>query len=668
MEIFSLAPFRRETVCISCRHRGVPCIGQDHPEEDHQVLFENNRDPLVSRIQRVELLLEQLIEIGQKVEKDIASTGPRLPERKTASGYDTPVSDAQTREWLHTPAESQALSGGQDICVIAEYRKLSEELVKAFPSQEDIDVFCKSNYLATFYCHQLFTKGADRPEHEAMHFVNEIAKIPDPTTTLPVQIAKRMIIFATFLQYFPPRHSRGLKEHPASIMDRLVETAVRLVTTNEKIITCIDGLECIVLEGVFHSNNGSLRRAWLAFRKAMVIAQLMKIDQQKPIPAPASDASNQIRPMFLWFRIVYMDSYLSLMLGLPHGGQDTNMENDIPGETPSCKLERAHTLIARKIIDRNRQESLFHDFTATRELDRELLMAARCLPDKFWLPPDYTGIQPNTKESFWEIMRLCDQLHHFNLVHLLHLPFLLRCEKESKDYAYAKITCVNASREILSRFISFRKSNSDMVGAYCRTADFFAFMAGMTVLLAHIDSHRLDVVDWRAHQRLGDRAMVEQLLQNLELVRQQRNDSLTHNSAEQLRRLLDIESDAARGIQHTAGNTVNSLEENCGELQLSIPYFGIIKIGRYGITRDEPNDTSSGPAIPINMPSSVHAANHLFSAAGLDATPHLDPLMQMFLRPVLTCEDREEGDAMEATLHLPDRRRLEYNFVTQGCI
>lgn len=66
-----------------------------------------------------------------------------------------------------------------------------------------------------------------------------------------------MIIFASFLQYFRLQHSHGLSEHPAGIMDRLVDTAVRLgmlptsgsilrmvadchlVTTNETIVVCM---------------------------------------------------------------------------------------------------------------------------------------------------------------------------------------------------------------------------------------------------------------------------------------------------------------------------------------------------------------------------------------------------------------------------------------------
>jgi hypothetical protein len=536
-----------------------------------------------------------------------------------------------------------------------ECRKISGELVKAFPSQDDINIICKSDYIATFYCHQIFTKSADRPEHEAFDFVNEFARIPDPYTTPPVLVAKRMLIFALFLQYFRTQRSYGGAEHPIIVMDRLVETAVRLVTTNEKIVGCIEGLECIILEGVFQANGGNLRRAWIAFRKAIVIAQLMKMDHPSPPAVKALEPNSKVNPKFMWFRIVYMDSHLSLMLGLPHGGQETNMEDEVPGETPSCKLERVHTLIARRIIDRNRRESLLQDFTTTQELDRELLKVAKALPDKFWLPPNFTTIQPNTREAFWETMRLCDQLHHYNLVHLLHLPYLLRYEKESSYHTYAQITCVNASREILSRTIAFRNFNRDMITVYCRTSDFFAFMAAMTLLLAHVDSHRFQADDWRAHQRLGDRAMVEQLLENLEKVGNRTNDSLTIKSAEQLRHLLDIENDAARGMDHSAQTTVYCLEEHCGELQLSIPYFGIIKIGREGITKDRTTSQNSIQHPPTDIPDSVHVANHLFSAAGFGEALHQNPQDHHSLLPVLAAQPAQESQIALHNVNVDDQ-------------
>jgi hypothetical protein len=434
-----------------------------------------------------------------------------------------------------------------------------------------------------------------------------------------------MIILALFLQYFRAQNWSNLPEDPNTIMERLVETAVRLVTSNEKLICCIEGIECIVLEGLFRIKGGNLRQAWLAFRKAIVIAQLMKIDLPKPPVVKSLDSGTEVNSRFMWFRILYMDSMLSLMLGLPHGGEEANLGHEIPGETPTWKLERTHTLVGRRIIDRNRRNSFHEDFETTRELDQELLKAAKALPDKFWSPPKFNTLQPNTRAAFWEMMRLCDQVHHYNLVHLLHLPYLLRSDKESTYTTYSKITCINASREVLSRSIAFRHFNFKKATVYCRSADFLALMASMTILLAHIDSHKSGVEDWRVHQRLGDRAMVEELLEILVAVGKSADDNLTHQSAEQLQRLLDIESDTARGMEMSADCTVSCLEENCGDLQLHIPYFGIIKIGREGITKNSEADPTPAQPLPANVPDSIYVANHLISTMGFNEALHHEP-------------------------------------------
>jgi hypothetical protein len=83
--------------------------------------------------------------------------------------------------------------------------------------------------------------------------------------------------------------------------------------------------------------------------------------------------------------------------------------------------------------------------------------------------------------------------------------------------------------------------------------------------------------------------------------------------------LLDFESDAACGIGDTAENTVSRLQERCDEqLRLSIPYFGIIKIGADGVTKQwpvqqPPVSVLSDAGLSVD---SVHGNNNLFSGFG----------------------------------------------------
>jgi hypothetical protein len=537
------------------------------------------------------------------------------------------------------------------------WTRLTQDLLEAFPSQRDIDILCKSDYEATFYFHQTITR-ADGLDHVAFDFVNELAKIPDPSTH-PVLVAKLMFIFASFLQGFPPGQVIGLVEQASLVMKRLADTAIRLVTTNEELIGCMEGLECIILEGIFHTNAGNLRRAWLAFRKAMVTAQLMKMDRPNPPPAKAIHPDTGVNPTLMWFRIVQMDRLLSLMLGLSQGSPNWNMDYDVASETPIFRFERAHVAIAGRIIERNMHDPLLQDVSTTQKLDSELISASKILPDEFWTLPNFATSHRFTPEVFRDMARLAHQLHHYNLVHLLHLPYLLRWD-ENSYHAYSKMACINASRELLSRCVAFRSFNN--LTTACRTADFLALMGGLTILLAHMDSRRQGTQNMLAHQRLGDRAMVRQVHDNMDQLAKQTGDTLLSKSAGLLRRLLQIESEAVRGEVHTSQTTLSYLQQEFSVLQLPIPYFGIIQIAGKGIiSRGWPTQQTSGQLDLHESSESIEMVNHVFAfgtkpnliqnfyATSLQLEPDNQPFQSQLERQVAIASD---GNAQEQqTLH-----------------
>jgi hypothetical protein len=149
----------------------------------------------------------------------------------------------------------------------------------------------------------------------------------------------------------------------------------------------------------------------------------------------------------------------------------------------------------------------------------------------------------------------------------------------------------------------------------CRTVDFFSLMAAMTLLLAHLDGHRrcaaslahprqqqqetMKTENLPAHQRPGDRAMMEQAQESMEEVSRLNADALSALSADLLRRLLAIEAEAADGHAHRAESVSVQApdaaeeppeeigEDSSGAVRVYIPYFGIIKIAREGVISKE---------------------------------------------------------------------------------
>ncbi len=103
-----------------------------------------------------------------------------------------------------------------------------------------------------------------------------LCDMPGPDTH-PVLLAKYMLTFAFHLQYAHRDHFEQLQELSQdrnTLMTRLMDTVTGLVTSNDKMLGTVEGLECVMLQGVYEANCGNMRRAWMTFRRAMLIAQL----------------------------------------------------------------------------------------------------------------------------------------------------------------------------------------------------------------------------------------------------------------------------------------------------------------------------------------------------------------------------------------------------------
>jgi hypothetical protein len=449
-------------------------------------------------------------------------------------------------------------------------------------------------------------------ELDGVNWTKECTNIPE-SDIHPVLIAKQMLMFALLLQNLPIQETNVLLEPPRVIMKRLADTAIRLMTTNEELLGATESLECIILEAIYQANSGNLRRAWLAFRRAMMVAQMMGIHRPGCPPLQALDPSYKTSPQFMWFRIVYMDRFLSLMLGIPQGTSDNSMasENLLRNDTPSGRLQRMHTVIAGRILERNERNHFPQDFTSTFEIDAAILKAAKSMPDQFWAPPKFIGLDGRSHKAFWETMRLVDQIFHYSLLALLHLPH--SCNPagtgDASKFQYSKVTCGNASREILMRFAVFQSFSR--ITSFCRPADFFALLASMMLVLAHLDSHRRPPTDnYLAHQRNGDRALMGQVLENMESVAKLNDDVLTDKSASLLRRLLQIEAEAAQGYTFNTEKVDESevsqgTEDNV--LHISIPYLGFLRIARDGISCRE---LPQAPITDHGNIGSMHTANY----------------------------------------------------------
>jgi hypothetical protein len=111
----------------------------------------------------------------------------------------------------------------------------------------------------------------------------------------PVLIARTLLYLAHGIQNLHPSSldsaQLDLNCLLTTAMQRFLDTACRLVTSNDGILESLEGLECLILEGVFHINAGNLRRAWLVFRRAISLAQLTGLDRGGDADLPVLDST-----------------------------------------------------------------------------------------------------------------------------------------------------------------------------------------------------------------------------------------------------------------------------------------------------------------------------------------------------------------------------------------
>ncbi|RYP52331.1 hypothetical protein DL769_010697 [Monosporascus sp. CRB-8-3] len=442
---------------------------------------------------------------------------------------------------------------------------------------------------------------------------------------------------ANRLQKYSYFEGADLSDGLLAIMDQLVNATTALVTTNEEFYGTVEILQCILMEAAYQLGNGSIQKSWRANRRAMLVAQEIGVHRPCNRKFKTIDSRTEINREVVWFRILYYDRYYCLILGFPQGSPDISMVSGpvMADDEPLGRLDRAHAAIAARLLERidGRNLSPEEDCAMTQVIDAELLRAAKLMPIKFWLQPNFHGIRPESKREFWETWRGMSQVYHFNLINQLHLPQLLRFKADGSG-DYSKLACMNANREVLTRYMAYRATNTR--DGSCLTFDFLTLMAAITLLLAHLDSHlykRVRSTSVLEHQRLCDRTMLEQVLSIMETVYEVTNDPMSESSIKMLRCLLRIEEDAAEGGKYSAqcvqepgrsqhGGEDEGLWENRTVLRICIPYFGLVRIVREGFG---PAESGFSPAprsseeLGISLPANPGAGRNLESPGPVQA-------------------------------------------------
>lgn len=492
-------------------------------------------------------------------------------------------------------------------------RGLSLALFRAWPSPSDLDYIHNistntSGSSGKVYTHHACFLGQDEPSPRDM------LQYP-PMGLHPVLMARKFLTLGTYMQGVA-----GLDARYRDMMSDMVETATRLVTSNDELVCSLEGVECIMIESLYHHNAGNLHRAWLAARRAMTVAQIIGLYRRpkwSSLKVLDPEARERISPGSLWFRVVHADRYFSLMLGLPQGSSENSFATPMALEScsPFERLERMAAVVAGRILQI--RDTKLRDFDTTHKVDELLLEASESMPTEWWPTPDLASDENTTVRK---AIRIMGQVMHFNLQAHLHLPYILDSSDDPK-YDYNRITAAHASRELLLRFVCC--GSNDVTIFHCSGLSFHAFIAGTALCLAHVyanrrlidgdgnNSNSSSVHRCLTRRRRNDRDMIQRVLESAEHMAGINTNPTASKIATVLKHLLAIEAESASGISYNTsfnrGAEGEKLEyggevdDSTGALHIHLPHFGIIKVERSNF----PASISGDPSLPKEDASSA---------------------------------------------------------------
>ncbi|KAL4782678.1 hypothetical protein BJX76DRAFT_332210 [Aspergillus varians] len=577
-------------ICNNCRRRGSACISQEVPDALMAPPASENSNQVEARLGRVEELVEQLA--SNALGENLPGAHPLSLEPDREEPRSKGVSSQSTESRPLKPQTTVINRSQGPSRTPRKYEELCRDLITAWPGEHDLDII--ASLPVGLSIPLLWKVCAPYPGlmSNDLPSPREVLKVP-PSGIHPVLIARRLLVLATYLQGVVPSAIQKLGDLGASyrdIMAHAVDRATRLVTTNDELISCVEGVECIMLEVMYQNYAGNIDRAWMAVRRAIGAAQMIRLHRNTPslrFLEPATRAA--FDPDQICFRLVQMERYLSLMLGLPQMSLVGCfiIPKDLQMFEPMDRLERLHCLVSGRIVERT--DADVNDLSKTREVDKLLQSAAAQMPPQWWLTPSFASESDLVSDT----IRVMNQFAHHHLLARLHLPYMLRSSAEHK-YDHSKIIAVTTSREILSRYIIFRGVNPAHI--YCRSCDFLAFVATTIMCLAHISSrseHPGSVFNSLAHSHPSDRGMMERTSEIIEsMARDSSGDAIAPKLTRILRHLLDVEVNAANGTIYSTSSSNGDEGEIDGKLShggkalhIHIPYFGTINFEHGGVSR-----------------------------------------------------------------------------------
>lgn len=370
-------------------------------------------------------------------------------------------------------------------------------------------------------------------------------------------IAKAILFFALSIQQLPTdfKTSQLQMGDVDDHVRRYTQVVGTLVLAHEEMSCSTEGLECLLLLGMIHINEGDLKQAWMKFRRALDVARLQGFHRSYEPSVRQSQSPELAFQRRLWLSSVMGDSFCSLLLGLETGatqpfGPDYSWNDPFADE--NANFQRRLCIVSAQLSQRNLfglQDSLEEAKSINTAIDG----LRNSMPDAWWQKPDLRDEQ--SLNCAQEYDRLLSHLWFFQLQILANIAFLFSPEAEAEQYCNR---CLEASKTTLYRYLGLRLAGTSRL--HCKAAEIAAVVASLPLIL-NLSKSSGPQISGHSKGLNSDVVLLEQIIDSLgALGRSSVREHFALKSAEILTTLLgrskmgDSEVSAQRGGKRKAGD------------------------------------------------------------------------------------------------------------------
>lgn len=182
------------------------------------------------------------------------------------------------------------------------FDRLRDTLMALLPSRKDIDSLSLMSLgwwlvAKNFLSDSIFTDASIFRTLFSTNFEPDVH---------PIVVTRLLLSLAICIQQLPSgfRQDQLEVELPVAELENKYMTIASLVTSDDELVGSLDGLECLLLQGLHQLNAGNFRRAWLSFHRAFSVGRLLGLHRFYKKTRKPSDSLVEARGKYLWYMIV----------------------------------------------------------------------------------------------------------------------------------------------------------------------------------------------------------------------------------------------------------------------------------------------------------------------------------------------------------------------------